>query len=190
MAVRIAQPRASGPLLYIGAGVVIDCRFLDRIELARRFADRSELRLVLAVNDTEIGLDFPGSATEAEALMVDLARHTRAAPITSEEGYRELVETARAVATGRYRSPPLISIDGEVVTVDRGLVSTGVVSYLIDAVLEAAKRGDRVELVSGREVPAAVLLLAIAAAAPPDLAPIEQRLADYRETRRPRPEPS
>ena len=186
----IARLEARGPQLHIGAGVVIDCRFLDRVELARRFPDRSELRLILAIGETEVALDFPGSAAEGEALLVELARYTRAAPVTSEEDYGELLATVRAIAAGRYQPPPVVSIEGDPVSVEDGLISTGILSYLVDAVVEAGRRGMGVELAGGKVVPAAILLLAVAAARAPELEPLERRLADYRETRRQRPAPS
>jgi hypothetical protein len=50
----------------------------------------------------------------------------------------------------------------------------------------AASRGQTVELISGNLIPAAVLLLAIASARPPDVSTLEQRLTEYRQScRRP-----
>ena len=177
----IARPVARGPLLSLGAGVVVDCRFLDRVELAGRFADASPLRLLLSLNDVEVGVDFPGRPGEAEELMVGLARHTRAAPIRTDEQYEEDSALLHAVMTGTYEQPPVLAIDGELVTVDAGLLSTGMVGYIIEEVTDAATRGLCVELISGNQVPAAILLLAIAAAEPPSVQRLEQRLAEYRE---------
>jgi hypothetical protein len=187
---RLAPLAARGPLLHVGAQVIVDVRFLDRVELARRFPDRSELRLILAIGATEVGIDYPATAEEAEALIVELARFTRAAPIVSDEDYHLALAQATDIATGRYRAAAVVSIRGEPVIVDRGLVSAGVVSYLADKVAEAANRGLDVELAGGARVPAAVLLLAIAAASPPDLGPLERRLTEYREAQRRRPAPS
>lgn len=177
----IARPLASGPLLSLGAGVVVDCRFLDRVELAGRFADASPLRLLLSIGDVEVGVDFPGSAGEAEELMVRLAPYTRAAPIRSDEQYQEDAALLHAVITGAYEQPPVLAIDGELVTVDSGLLSTGMVGYVVDEVESAAARGLCVELIGGNLVPAAILLLAVAAAEPPSIEQLEERLAEYRE---------
>jgi hypothetical protein len=182
----IARPIARGPLLSLGAGVVVDCRFLDCVELSGRAGDASPLRLLLSLNDVEVGVDFPGSPAEAESLMVRLARFTRAAPIRSDEQYDEDAALLHAVVTGSYEPPPVLAIDGDVVVVEEGLLSTGMVGYVVDEVEAAAGRGLSVELISGNQVPAAILLLAIAAARPPRVENLEQRLNEYRQScRRP-----
>lgn len=183
---KLARPLARGPLLSLGAGVVVDCRFLDRIELAGRFADASPMRLLMSIGEVEVGVEYPGTSSEAEALIVELARYTRAAPIRSEEQYDEDAALLHAVLTGSYEQPPVLVIDGEIVSADSGLVSTGMVGYVIEEVESAAARGLSVELITGDHVPAAILLLAIAAAEPPAIENLEQRLIEYREVcRRP-----
>jgi len=183
---RVARPMASGPLLSLGNGVVVDCRFLDRVELAGRPADAAPLRLLLSVGEMEVGVEYPGSPRDAEALIVNLAGYTRAAPIRSDEQYEQDAALLHAVVTGAYEQPPVLAIEGDVVCVEGGLLSTGMVGYVIDEVEEAAARGSDVELISGTKVPAAILLLAIAAASPPSLKHLEGRLNEYRQTcRRP-----
>lgn len=177
---------ARGPLLSLGAGVVVDCRFLDRVELAGRPADPTPLRLMLSLNGTEVGVEYPGSPGQAESLIVRLARFTRAAPIRSDEQFDEDAALLHAVITGSYEPPPVLAIDGDVVFCEDGLLSTGMVGYVIEEVEEAARRGHVVELISGNHIPAAILLLAIAASKPPDVATLEERLAEYRQScRRP-----
>lgn len=185
----VARLEARGPLLSLGAGVVVDCCYLDRVELAGRFADASPLRLLLSLGDTEVGVDCPGPAGEAESLIVEVARFTRAAPIHSEEQYDQEAALLRAVANGTYQQPPVLTIDGERVTVESGLLSTGVVGYVVDEIESAATRGQCVELIGGNQIPAAILLLAVAAASPPSRELLEQRLTEYRERYRSRSAP-
>ena len=177
---------ARGPIAYIGGGVAIDCRFIDRVELATRFTDRSGIRLLLALESTEIAIEFAGSDAEAEDLIVGLAPYTRAAPLTNDVDYSECEDLRDSIYEGTYATPPIVLIGGEAVDVADGLVSVGMIAWPLDDVLEASVRGGHVELADGSAVAAAYLTLAIAAAQPPSIAALDQRLREFRELRRDR----
>lgn len=178
---------ANGPLLWLGSRIALDCRFIDRIELAERFTDPgNQPRLLLAIEETEVAIEFQGTQKEAQELIVGIAPYTRAAPLVSDEDYADAEELRDAIMEGHYEPAPVLAVDGTVVLVEDGIVSTGLVGYVADDVTGAAQRGDSVELAMGGEIPAAIFQLAVAAAKPPSVASIESRLTEYRERRRTR----
>ncbi len=201
----------SGPTLYVGSHIAIDCRFLDRVELANRFTDLNGFRVILALGDVEVSFPYPGSRTvssaadkgdinnassnimeedqlSAQELIVAIAPLTMAAPISTEKDYHRLLEERGALLAGNYLPPPILYIDGQEVSYDRAdaTVKVGRVHYRMDTLMAAAKAGDAVELMGGLVVPAALFSLVLAVSLPPDRAVLERRLREYEESQRPR----
>ncbi len=199
----------SEPTLYIGSRIAIDCRFLDRVELANRFTDLNGFRVILALGDVEVSFLHPETRTassaatdgemdasanakerplSAQELIVAIAPLTTAAPISTERDYHRLLGERDALLAGNYLPPPILYIDGEEVSYDRSdaTVNVGRVHYRMDILMAAAKAGDAVELMGGLIVPAALFSLVLAVSMPPNLAVLEQRLREYEESQRPR----
>ena len=173
-----------GPILRIGKRVTIDCRFVDRVELASRFTDPAGLRLLVFLEETELSLEFPGTRGQAEDLIVAVAPYTRAAPLTTDGDFEEAQALCNSIREGDYVMPPIVSINGDELIVEGGLISASDLEWIVDDVLKADGAGETVELADKSEVPAALFALAIAASEPPNLKRLEARLAEFHERRR------
>ena len=158
-------------LAYPGNPVIrLDARALDRI-----FACENEL--VLAVDETTIGLHMLSGATGAQQLVGELAPYTSSAPITSAEMYEEAKR--RLAKSGPEMTDPRMWFGDAAIRVTRDLVFVGENAYGMSDIERYAAVDAELPLPTGRLQAGLVMLVVAAHRRGDDLKVLSKRIAEY-----------